>query len=514
MRVRSLSLASAFVLSAAVLVGPAAAKKPPKPPPPPPPPAPSTSSTYVKNYANILDGVKCSSLTPEVVQTTSDGGAVALAHSDCRSVSWVVKLDAFGNPQWQKDVGCFGLPPGGYALGLALQQTADGGHVIGGGTRDCEFDPVCPYLSSKGCGHVAKLDAAGNVVWSRVYSASRSMTVIEDVKQTSDGGYVVVGTFLDDNSDIGGFILKVDGGGNVQWQRLLGPLGRTHVLLSEVLQTTDGGYVASGRFYTASATLGGDSVLVVRLDTSGNVTWQRGFNSLDSGGAPTATEFVNSIIQTSDRGYLVAGVWNNTTGPGTCCQGPLLLKLDAQGQSQWQKAYSAGVQCSGGHPNVCSAIGGLAYSVRQTSDGGYAVAGAGHLKSGGYGAQMVPWLARTDAVGNLVWQHFYYQSYPSTGGPLSQYFASSALTRDGGHLALGFTENHVDLKGELFAVRTDSAGLVGACSQIHPATPLNAIDPGLVGFATAFPVQATSPAQGSLPAKMQPTSIASTSGAC
>jgi len=156
---------------------------------------------------------------------------------------------------------------------------------------------------------------------------------------------------------------------------------------------------------------------------------------------------------------------------------------------------------------------GIAYSVQQRSDGGYSVAGAGHLKFPS-GAPLVPWLAKTDPSGNLVWQYSYYQSYPTTGSPISQYFASSTLTSDGGYLSLGFTENPVDGKGELFAVRTDSAGLVGTCSQIHSATARNVVDPGLATIAPIFPVQRTAPAQADLPATTRSTSIGSTGGGC
>jgi hypothetical protein len=160
MKKRSLSFVSGLVLSTAViasiLVAPAAAKN--KPPPPPP----SASSTYVKSYADVLDGGRCG-VTPEDVQATSDGGSIALAQSDCRSVSWLVKSDSAGTPQWQEEVGCFNLPPGGYALGTAVQQTSDGGYVIGGGTRDCDYSPICPYLTSQQCGLIVKLDASGNL---------------------------------------------------------------------------------------------------------------------------------------------------------------------------------------------------------------------------------------------------------------------------------------------------------------------------------------------------------------
>src|SRR5215216_7705501 len=120
MKVRSFSFLSGLALSAAVigsiLVTPAAAKKKPPPPPPPPPaPAPASFSTYVKNFASVIDGAKCG-VTPEAVAATADGGSVALALSDqpnafasdsCSGVNWLVKLDASGNPQWQEGVGCF-----------------------------------------------------------------------------------------------------------------------------------------------------------------------------------------------------------------------------------------------------------------------------------------------------------------------------------------------------------------------------------------------------------------------
>src|SRR5207247_11101895 len=110
-----------------------------------------------------------------------------------------------------------------------------------------------------------------------------------------------------------------------------------------------------------------------------------------------------------------------------------------------------------------------------------------------------------------------YLTYPTTGRPLSEYFASSTLTGDGGTLALGFTgvPSQSDLVGELFAVRTDSAGLVGACNAIHPATPLNVIDPKLATIAPALPVQASAAVEGDVPAsRTQPNSIRSSSGQC
>jgi len=265
-------------------------------------------------------------------QKEASSAAAPAAPASCVHLEY---LRQDGNPQWQEQVGCIGAASGGYALGTALEQTVDGGYVISGGTRDCQFSPICPYLTSQACGLIVKLDAAGTLAWTQIYSSSATETTFWDVKQTGDGGFVAVGTYRDPNGGTGSLILKLDGGGTVQWQTLLVPLARTYAYLEAVQPTRDGGYVAAGQFYPLSSTGTGAGVLAVKLDANGNVAWQRGFNSFDSSGAPTAGEWVSSVIQAAEGGYLVAGVWGNATLPGTCCQGPLLLKLDANGNSEW-----------------------------------------------------------------------------------------------------------------------------------------------------------------------------------
>jgi hypothetical protein len=104
-------------------------------------------------------------LTTEDVQPTSDGGHIALAETDTSNgvgVTWLLKLDSAGNPQWQEEVGCFKTAPGDNAIGLSLQQTSDGGYIAAG-TAD---------FNSNGnlAGVVLKLDGSGNVQWRRKFS--------------------------------------------------------------------------------------------------------------------------------------------------------------------------------------------------------------------------------------------------------------------------------------------------------------------------------------------------------
>jgi hypothetical protein len=100
------------------------------------------------------------------------------------------------------------------------------------------------------CGFIEKLDATGELVWAQVYASGGDdrESVINQIRQASDGGFIAAGSFRDPDYNIGAWILKVDSGGTVQWQRKLGP-GDVPVYFNAVRPTADGGYIAAGEFY-------------------------------------------------------------------------------------------------------------------------------------------------------------------------------------------------------------------------------------------------------------------------
>src|SRR5262245_43760609 len=420
------------------------------------------SSQFVTAYGNMVRQVEYG-LTPASVGVTSDGGYITLAHSDSpngTSVNWLLKLNASGRPQWQRQLECTNAAEVDYALGLSAQQTSDGGYVLGGGIE--------------GCGHsfsglVEKLDAQGRVAWAFAYPAGTAGSTINQIRQTTDGGYIAAGSVVGSDVHLGALILKLDGAGTVQWQRRLDPTGSAGAYFNAVQQTTDGGYVAIGESYVVGPTYPyPNSVLVVAFDPNGNVLWQKGFNNVDNQGSPNGYEHALAGIQTSDSGYIVVGNWSNTPPspfPVEDSAGVMLLKLDSSGNIQWQKTYNGGIYCYfNGFNQTCVIITALAYSVHQTADGGYVLAGLGQLELLDSVPQ-VPWLAKVDSAGNLLWQYFYYDLSPA-GRTISQYFASSTPTNDGGFMSLGFTEkNDPTSIGELYTVKTDSAGIVGLCED-------------------------------------------------
>jgi hypothetical protein len=482
----------------------------------------STTSTYVKNYANVVNGVQYD-LFPADVKATADGGAITLATTYAPSpsgvgtgpgVSWLEKTNAFGAPQWQEEVGCPSTPPGAYSDDLSLQLTADGDYVLAGGTIGCGSGNDCPFLSGIQCGLVERLDASGNLEWAHVYSVGVNGTGFDSIAPTSDGGFVAAGSATDANHDVGGLVVKLDGTGNVQWERVLGPTGSNQVYLHDVQQTSDGGYIAVGQLHDGTTTNTGaglESALAVKLGAAGTVSWLHAYNSVGSGGSVTATTHAFSVVQTSDGGYAIGGNWGTPVSLDP--SGALLLRLTPSGSIQSQTAYSGGVYCfDNGYSETCTSIGGVVYSLHQTADGGFVLAGDADLELRDE-TPGVPWLAKVGPAGGLVWQEQDYQVNTSTGRPLSEDFDSSALTPTG-PLAVGRTENYGNGLGELLGVQTDANGAVASCSQVHPGSPLSAIDPGLSELTPNVVVAGPAFSQSTSPAQTLATTATATAAQC
>ncbi|HQJ46742.1 MAG TPA: hypothetical protein PK195_08875, partial [Ignavibacteriaceae bacterium] len=120
------------------------------------------------------------------------------------------------------------------------------------------------------------------------------------------------------------------------------------------------------------------------------------------------------VQQTSDSGYVITGY---TRSYGSMSgRNVLLIKTDKNGNQQWIKAYGGNADDEG-------------YSVKQTTDGGYII--AGYTKSYGAGANDV-YLVKTDASGNQLWDRIF-------GGSQDDYAYSVLQTSDGGFLLAGFS---------------------------------------------------------------------------
>jgi len=304
------------------------------------------------------------------VEQTDDGGYIAAGATDSFGAGivdfWVVKTDASGNLQWNKT---YGGAVGEEAL--SVQQTSDGGYIVAGETYSFGVGRYDFWL--------VKTDANGNMEWNKTYGGV-DYDGAWSVQQTSDGGYIAAGYTNSFGAGAYDFwVVKTDASGTMEWNKTYG--GASTDWGHSVEQTSDEGYIVAG--YTCSFGLAGVHFWLVKTDAAGNMEWNKTYGA---GG-----EVAYSVQQTSDEGYIAAGVTGSFGGAW-------LVKTDAYGNMEWNETYS----------------GGGADFVQQTSDGGYIFAGG--------------WLAKTDANGSLVWSNDY-------GG----YARCVRQTFNGGYIVAGYS---------------------------------------------------------------------------
>jgi len=206
------------------------------------------------------------------VQQTTDGGYIITGQTYSIGNGsydvYLIKTDGSGIEQWSKTFG--GTSSDG---GSSVQQTTDGGYIVTGENSN----GVC----------LIKTDGNGIEQWNQTFGGYKG----NSVQQTTDGGYIVTG----DNSN-GVCLIKTDGNGIEQWSKTFG--GTANDKGYSVQQTTDGGYIITG--FTESFGNGGSDVYLIKTDGNGIEQWSKTFGGAnwDSG---------NSVQQTTDGGYVITG---------------------------------------------------------------------------------------------------------------------------------------------------------------------------------------------------------------
>ena len=110
-------------------------------------------------------------------------------------------------------------------------------------------------------------EVSGQQTWAVAYGTGGNEGA-SSIRQTSDGGYIVAGgtfSFGTGNDDI--WVIKLDSSGEIAWQKTYG--GNNYEESSSIQQTSDGGYILAG--ITDSFGAGGQDLWVLKLDTDGNI---------------------------------------------------------------------------------------------------------------------------------------------------------------------------------------------------------------------------------------------------
>jgi len=297
--------------------------------------------------------------------------------------------------------------------GRSVKQTSDGGYIIAGWTASFGAGGYDVYL--------LKTDSSGDSLWTRTYGGSE-YDYGYSVQQTSDGGYIIAGytqSFGAGHYDA--YLLKTDSSGDSLWTRTYG--GSSGDYGYSVQQTSDGGYIIAGLTYSFGA--GGSDVYLLKTDSAGDTLWTRTYGGSDY-------DYGQSVKQTSDGGYIIAGVTGSFGAGG---YDVWLLKTDSAGDTLWTDTFGGSNDDYG-------------YSVQQTSDGGYVI--AGRTESFGAGGYDV-YLLKTDSSGDSLWTRTY-------GGSENDNGYSVQETSDGGYVIAGVTGSFGAGNSDVWLLKTDSAG--------------------------------------------------------
>lgn len=309
------------------------------------------------------------------IQLTPDGGYIVTGYAGGGNhySFYLLKVDQLGNEQWNRTFG------GGYIEANWVEVTSDNGYIITG--RLCQWTGE-EYETDV---WLIKTDVNGNEEWNRTFGGTGEQWG-NCVKQTRDGGYILTGAHLVDDTDRL-LLVKTDALGSELWTKTYGNQSRGYSLVL----TTDGGYTITGDNDSA--------VLLMKTYEDGTVEWEKKF-------------FYNffffsrgtCIQKTFDGGYIIGGdAW--VSGPSDL----LLLKTDENGIEEWNRTFS--------HSDT-----DWGKTVIQTVNGDYVLGGAQETSRF--------WLIRTNPQGSVVWEKVYLPSFYARCNCVQQ-------TPDDGFIATG-----------------------------------------------------------------------------
>ncbi len=301
---------------------------------------------------------------------------------------------------WSKT---YGGVDGDYAM--SVQQTKDGGYIVGG------------YTASYGAGDLdawlIKTDSEGNELWSKTYGgefADGALCVIE----TNDGGYAIAGYAEYSQGNFELWIIKTYENGTEVWSKRYRKGNR---VFGNCIIETEYGYVVVAK-------ASGD-VWLVGTDENGEMVWNNTF-----GGAGGDTG--DAVIQDDYGDYVIVGT---TYSFGEGDPDIWLIKTNETGEELWNKTFGGAGHDTGG-------------DIIQTYDGGFAITGSLTPYTGGWRDVC---LIKTDKYGNETWTNLY-------GGDDLDYGKSLIQTIDGDYLIAGITHSYGPKGFNAWMIKADENG--------------------------------------------------------
>ena len=354
---------------------------------------------------------------PNYFQTTYGGANYDLAYSvsaisggfvicgETRSLGdslgdvFLTKIDSTGSLIWTKTYG------GNYSdYGVKVRDTRDTGFIIAANT--VSFGIGAGLQNA----WLIKTDRNGIVQWNKTFgNGGPGPDVINDVRQTSDGGFIAVGSTDLSSGGLEIFLIKVDPYGNFLWSKAI----NNAYTGNAVLETSGGDLIIVGNSYPPS------DIVILKTDQNGNILWGNDYGSF--------TEDKGSSAEIAFDGGLIVTGTTNFDGNA------ILLKTDSTGNVSWAKQY-------GSAPWYSEKV----TSLKQIADSGFIFLGYDYCCIKNF------YMQKTDALGNALWSKYF--------GGINSESAFDLVYSNDELTAVGNTESFGVGLSDVFLVNTDTAG--------------------------------------------------------
>lgn len=218
-------------------------------------------------------------------------------------------------------------------------------------------------------------------------------------------------------------VIRVSAKGQTLWKKAYG--GKKRDLATSLTMTSDGNLVAVG--HGQSFNKGGDfDVYAVKLSAkNGDLLWQKAYGGED-------LDHANGVCATKDGGVMIAG---STESYGKGYHDIYLLKLDVNGNKEWQKTYG-------------NAKDDIAYAITPSADGNFILAGS----SDSYSKDNLDfYVTKVSPTGKQIWAKAY-------GEDKKDVFRAIIATKDGGCVVAGETESYKSKHSDIDVMKLDKNG--------------------------------------------------------
>ena len=341
-------------------------------------------------------------------------------HNNGLSDFLVVKLNSNSEVVWQKNFG-----GSGEEEAYSIEETLDGGFIVAGYTYSNDID-VMNKTDNSADFWILKLDSGGNIQWQKIFGGSNN-EFAKSVIQTQDLGYLITGHTFSNDRDItlnkgmsDAWVIKTDQNGIIEWQKTFG--GSNEDYSNSIIEAKDGGFTFTGSSRSNNGDLtsnhGYFDIWVVKIQTNGDILWQKSIGDAD-------TDLAFDIEQTLNNEYYVTG-YSQSHEPGfKGLQDYIVLKLNPDGLLIWKKYYG-GTESDQAHSIVATNDGGAI--INGLSDSGNGDVHNNHTITNG---ETDFWIVKINSEGIIEWE-------TTLGGSDSESSYSGTVTSDGGYVTAGY----------------------------------------------------------------------------